>query len=43
MKETQIALNLLTEITDSKVVKSKEYEEAINALCALNESIEKSK
>jgi len=43
MKETQIALNLLTEITDSKVVKSKEYEDAINALCALQESVKKRK
>lgn len=37
MKEAQIALNILTSITNEKVVNSKEYEQAINALCELHE------
>lgn len=36
MKETEIALNTLTQITDKDVIDSKEYEDAINALCELN-------
>lgn len=37
MKEAQIALNILTEITNIEVINSKEYDKAINALVELNE------
>lgn len=35
MEKVEIALNTLTQITDSEVVESKEYENAINSLCEL--------
>ena len=41
MKEIELALRLLTEVTDTEIVDSQEYEDGINALVDLKDKFNK--